>query len=82
MSHLKSCNGDKVHGVIDSLEDPHNGGQRILQVISPFTALTVLQHFLKLEKTEETAHSNHTKTEKNSCRVCLICGQQIDSHLQ
>lgn len=45
-SHLISCNGDEVHGVIDSLEDAQDGGQRLLQVIGPLKALAVLQHFL------------------------------------
>lgn len=46
MSHLISCDGDEVHGVIDGLQDAEDGGERRLQVISPLTALTVLQHFL------------------------------------
>lgn len=42
-----------MHGVVDSLEDAQDGGQRLLQVSSSLTALTVLQHLLYSD-TQET----------------------------
>lgn len=52
MPHLISRDGDQVHGVIDGLQDTQDRGQRLLQVISPLAALTVLEHLLRSDTAE------------------------------
>lgn len=41
-----------MHGVVNSFQDPEDGGERFLQVITAVTALTVLQQFLRNTRQE------------------------------
>lgn len=45
-SDLVSCDGDEVHGVINSFQDSQDGGESFLEVIAAIAAFTVLQQLL------------------------------------
>lgn len=77
--HLISCNCDEVHGVIDSFQNAQNRCQRLLQVISPLTALTVLQHFLWSE-TQRRGLQQRKKPRRHFCWIC-VCSE-IHFYLQ
>lgn len=46
-AHLVSGDGDEVHGVVHGLQDPKDGSERLLEVVTAVATLAVLQQFLK-----------------------------------